>query len=426
MPRNYVCTLNVGRNCLYDNARASFREAARRWGCNYLEIVSPADPSKRRHHYEEKLYLHKHLPSEGRFLFLDGDVIIRSDCPSPFEIVPEGFLGWVRTHQDGHTSATRHVSRVLPNYAKRAGVAFDAESIEREYLLSGFMVFEFPRHLELYEECERVVAQVGFQRRWELADQGVYTIARKRRNIPVFWLPPMFQMAGGKLWAGWSPEMKTFVYHFCGPINNSIAIPRTVWDDLGPDRVISGTKITRWTRGKPVRLTCGAEIPMLIREMSRVWKGSIVEIGTYLGGTAWLGAQIARGSFSKYHCIDTWKGASDLAVGEDHYRGFLENMADAGLSDAVQVHRKPSVDAAKDFEDESVDLVFIDGDHTFNGCLSDIDAWWPKLKLGGVMLGHDYCADKYGVVQAVKARFGDPEEVSPGSYPIWKVTKPLS
>jgi len=241
------------------------------------------------------------------------------------------------------------------------------------------MVFEFPRHRELYEERERVIADIGFQTRWELADQGVYTIARKRRNIPVFWLPPMFQTAGRKLWAGWSAEMKTFVYHFCGPINTQIAIPRTVWDNLGPDRYVSRTKIKRWSNGKPVRLTCGPEIPMLIREMSQVWKGCIVEIGTYLGGTAWYGAQIARDNFGEYHCVDHWQGASDLSVGDDHYRGFRENMADAGLSEAIQVHRKPSVEAAKEFKDESIDLVFIDGDHTRDGCLSDIDAWWPKL-----------------------------------------------
>jgi len=424
MPRNYICTLNVGgRNCLYENARASFREAARRWGCDYLEIVSPADPSKRRHYFEEKVLLHKHLPSEGRFLFVDGDVIIRSDCPSPFDIVPQGMLGWTKTHQKHH-NAIQHVIRELPGYAQRAGVKLDAEDIKEEYLLSGFMVFEFPRHLELYEECERVIADVGFNARWELADQGVYTIARKRRNIPVFWLPPMFQLTGGILWAGWSPEMKTFVYHLCGPISKSISIPRTIWAALGPDRLVSGTKIkiTRWRTGKPVQLIGSAEISMFIREMSRFRKGRFVEIGTYLGGTAWYGAQIARDNFGEYHCVDHWRGDASLHVGDDHYRGFIENMADAGLSNAIQVHRKPSVEAAKDFEEESLDLVFIDGDHTLAGCLADIDAWWPKLKRGGVMLGHDYCP-KYGVIEAVKTRFSAPEEVSPGSYPIWKVTK---
>jgi len=119
--------------------------------------------------------------------------------------------------------------------------------------------------------------------------------------------------------------------------------------------------------------------------------GKIVEVGCYLGGAMWYGAQIARDNYSKYRCVDHWRDTADLAVGEEHYRGFMENMTDAGLVDAIQVHRKPSVDAAGDFEDGSLSLVFLDGDHSCEGCLADIDAWWPKLKSDGVMLGHDYC-----------------------------------
>jgi hypothetical protein len=419
MPTNIVCTLNIGRDCIHENARASMREAARRWNCNYLEIVAPAKPG--RHHFEEKCLIHKHLPSDGRFLFLDGDIMIRSDCPSPFDIVPKGMLGWVRSHHPNHEGATWHVQRCLPDYARRAGVSID---IEKEYVHSGFMLFELPKHLELFEECQRVIADVGFHTRWELADQGVLTVARKRREIPVFWLPPMFQMAGGCLWCGWTPEMKTFVYHFCGPINKDIAIPRTVWDDLGPDRPISGTSITRWRAGKPIHLTGGDELPMFIRELAQVRRGKIVEVGCYLGGATWYGAQIARDNYSEYHCVDHWQGAADLVVGEEHYRGFVENMNDAGLLEVIQVHRKPSIEAARNFEDGSLSLVFLDGDHSHNACFADIDAWWPKLKPGGVMLGHDYCS-KFGVIDAVKQRFGEPNEVSPGAYPIWKVMREL-
>jgi hypothetical protein len=40
-----------------------------------------------------------------------------------------------------------------------------------------------------------------------------------------------------------------------------------------------------------------------------------------------------------------------------------------------------------------------------------------------MLLGHDYCS-KFGVIDAVKERFGGPDEVSAGAYPIWKVARP--
>lgn len=64
---------------------------------------------------------------------------------------------------------------------------------------------------------------------------------------------------------------------------------------------------------------------------------------------------------------------------------------------------KHSTDCAAEFEDEQFDLVFIDGDHSYSGCKTDIDAWWPLVKRGGWLSGHDYDHPKFnfGVKQAV-------------------------
>ena len=40
--------------------------------------------------------------------------------------------------------------------------------------------------------------------------------------------------------------------------------------------------------------------------------------------------------------------------------------------------------------DDSCDFIYLDGDHSYAGCLADIKAYWPKLKDGGIMAGHDY------------------------------------
>ena len=49
-----------------------------------------------------------------------------------------------------------------------------------------------------------------------------------------------------------------------------------------------------------------------------------------------------------------------------------------------------SDNASKNFKDESIDFVFIDGDHSYKSVLLDIDCWHPKVQENGLIMGHDY------------------------------------
>jgi predicted O-methyltransferase YrrM len=73
------------------------------------------------------------------------------------------------------------------------------------------------------------------------------------------------------------------------------------------------------------------------------------------------------------------------------------------FGDRFQIIRMTSVDAAKQVEDESMDFIFIDGDHKYDSVAMDLKSWWPKLKVGGIMMGDDY--DWPQVKQAVKEFF---------------------
>lgn len=414
--KNLVVTLNVGKDVLHNNARSSIREAARRWNCNYFELVSGSGL----HFWEEKLHLDEHLPDGVRVCYYDGDVVVRSDCPSPFEIVPEGKLGWVRHDHPSHSGATWHVQNTMPWYCDKVGIEIDHL---KEYANTGMMVFDLPLHRPLFGLARDIVKTHGFDRNWVIADQGNFAVARKKLDLSVFWIPPYFQYHGEALWAGWTPELKAYGYHFCGPINKDIAIPRTIWDDLGPDRKISGTNVTRWQQGKPISLVNPPELAMLIREAANCYKGTIVEIGSYLGGTAWHFAQIQRDNRGKFYAVDPWNFDGDIRTHGDISRGFTENMRDAGLIEHVAVLQMTSKAAAEKFDDGSVDMVFIDGDHSKKGCGDDIADWWSKLRVGGVMCGHDYCQEFPGVVEAVAEAFGAPDELSKGDYPVWIVRK---
>jgi hypothetical protein len=68
--------------------------------------------------------------------------------------------------------------------------------------------------------------------------------------------------------------------------------------------------------------------------------------------------------------------------------------------------------AASQVADGSLDFVFIDADHSYEGVAADIDAWRSKVKAGGLLCGHDYGHSRFpGVKRAVderlKAQTGD-------------------
>jgi hypothetical protein len=60
-----------------------------------------------------------------------------------------------------------------------------------------------------------------------------------------------------------------------------------------------------------------------------------------------------------------------------------------------------SFEAHKLFKDNSIDFLFIDGDHLYNGFYSDLENFWPKIKIGGIICGHD-CEGKFSELPHLK------------------------
>lgn len=83
--------------------------------------------------------------------------------------------------------------------------------------------------------------------------------------------------------------------------------------------------------------------------------------------------------------------------------------ANLGVRSNHTLIRKPSIEAAKDFADGSIEMVFIDGDHSYESCRDDIKAWLPKASK--LICGHDYTDDGVGhwpgVIRAVTEQFGN-------------------
>jgi FkbM family methyltransferase len=135
--------------------------------------------------------------------------------------------------------------------------------------------------------------------------------------------------------------------------------------------------------------------------------GTVVEIGSFMGLSAIvMGQALMRtgNEAARIHCVDPWDSSylSKFGMGgEKTLREIFEsNIERAGVDAMVLPIQKRSVNAAVAFEENSIDLLFIDGDHAYESCFADLCAWFPKVKPGGIILGHD-CRSGSGVMQAV-------------------------
>lgn len=123
--------------------------------------------------------------------------------------------------------------------------------------------------------------------------------------------------------------------------------------------------------------------------------GVFVEVGSWKGrSAAFLGVEIINsGKPIKLYCVDTWKGSVehqeiDCVLNDSLYDEFSNNIKI--LESVITPVRLPSVEAAKQFEDNSIDFVFLDASHEYEDIKADIAAWYPKVKPGGLFAGHDY------------------------------------
>lgn len=141
---------------------------------------------------------------------------------------------------------------------------------------------------------------------------------------------------------------------------------------------------------------------------------TILELGSWKGRSSHALLSGAQKHGGKVICVDTWQGADDvrdltntLAKQEDVFAVFMKNV---GQFHNLVVNKKRGLDAAKDYEDNSIDFIFIDAGHTYEDVKADIAAFLPKCRK--VLAGHDYDRNTWmGVCQAVDEAFGEPDGV---------------
>ena len=126
---------------------------------------------------------------------------------------------------------------------------------------------------------------------------------------------------------------------------------------------------------------------------SATGRGVIVEIGSWKGrSTTWL-ASGARLSGQRVYAIDPHRGSREDPAA-DTLKEFLDNLARNGLADVVEPIVMTSEQAAAHMT-APIELLFIDGDHSFEAVRRDAELWLPRLMDGGTVMFHDVATAAY-------------------------------
>lgn len=126
----------------------------------------------------------------------------------------------------------------------------------------------------------------------------------------------------------------------------------------------------------------------------------IVELGTYYATSFSSFCQGVKdeGLDSELYAIDSWQG-------DDHagyYGEYVYLHADAMIkkyypSQKTKLMKMYFDEAVSSFQDKSIDLLHIDGLHTYEAVKHDFETWLPKVKENGVIMLHDTCVEHFGV-----------------------------
>jgi len=133
----------------------------------------------------------------------------------------------------------------------------------------------------------------------------------------------------------------------------------------------------------------------LVKE--KQYRGTFVEIGTWTGDFA--EALLKSTQCTTLVCVDPYKFFNDFSYrdsmnlklhsnAENRFQTAKRRLETIGKN-RIQMLRKVSMDAIHDISDNSLDFVYIDGNHEYKYALEDILAWYPKVKAGGILAGDD-------------------------------------
>lgn len=132
-------------------------------------------------------------------------------------------------------------------------------------------------------------------------------------------------------------------------------------------------------------------IPFAYELVARLKPRCIVELGTYSGSSfaAFCQAMQACGLEGRCHGVDLWAGDIHMGTFDEALYQEISGYVNATYPGLAVLVRKDFNEAANDFAPGSVDLLHIDGTHTYEAVSNDFHTWFGKLSDRAVVLFHD-------------------------------------
>ena len=158
-----------------------------------------------------------------------------------------------------------------------------------------------------------------------------------------------------------------------------------------------------------------AELRFLYETARSMGGGTVVEVGSFMGrSTCAILAGLAEGRGGRLVVVDTFTGQGGSREAEVKANGgpewvkgkLLANVKSRGLPMPF-IYQGNSKDVWDKFRKESIDWLFVDGDHTYDGLTEDLRCWVQNVKRDGLVSGHDYHETWPDVMRAVTDYFGN-------------------
>lgn len=371
-----VAVLNIGGKSISKRAGASISRAAARWGADVVVIKHELAPGA--HHFWQKVFVCDHLSEYDQIVQLDADMMVRYDAPSLFDLVPQYAMGFVSARQfeptlnplAGRVIANRN--RCLRFWSRFMGMECPGD---HGHINGGLFVYSPKFHSEIWKELQRIGARYGFKKD-NLPEQAALSVLAHNKPFDRFWLPETWNLTYAGC-PGLRPEhstdtMNAYIYHFCSTQRRAARMMRCRWWKCPADEIAE-----RLPRG-----------------------GSFCEVGVARG---WNAAAVGhRVPDIKMTLIDGWGLHGEQYTAKADYNGGRpQSFHDDNYQAAVGLTKRFDPLIIRDLSDRalnglpeaSMDLIYIDADHTYEGARADIAAAMHAVKPGGWLGGHDLYGD---------------------------------
>lgn len=330
----------------------------------------------------------------SHIVWKDLDIYLNENAPDLCEDIPEGKIAAVNERLMANKYDWRTFVQLRCGYEATGREYYMKNKIVApfdDHFQAGLMVFQPQFHRAFLEAVyKKWIDIVVHDETLTHGDQPIISFESISHNI-VHWLDERWNM----VWPLWKvlmysciPDEDRVMMH--NALHNMINISYGVHmatgmdvDLLYPQQYMSDTNMIIVDNRELLHTV----IP------SRDFK--IAEIGVFKGDFA---SYLSRHfNISELHLIDPWAGVVNSGDQDGNNEVFFQGeslhsyVSSMFKTDSkVTIHRDYSYNTMPLFADDYLDMVYIDGDHSYNGCKTDLELAWRKVKNGGWIAGHDF------------------------------------